>query len=119
MNAVPTDDLARILSRIGQALGLEPSALPRTIESQVDLWLRNITRIGRAAGAEKLTDPAAVADAVEKLRLSGAASQPEIKSNGLLKAPTQVRAAVDTLIQLAEEYERKAQLLRQIVKDLP
>lgn len=98
------DEPARILARIAQAMGLEPGASPRAIEGQVDLWIRTLVRIARAAGSSKLTDPAAVADAVEVMVKPGAANGPEVR---------------EILLKLAEGYEGKARILREIVEDVP
>jgi hypothetical protein len=103
--AANAEDPVRILARIAQAMGLDPSATPRAIEGQVDLWIRTLVRIARAAGSSKLTDPAAVADAVESMVKPGA-------TNG----------GVDLrqmLLTLAIEYENKGRLLRQVAQEIP
>lgn len=74
MNARPTEDPAVVLSRIGRALGVSPTAPPWMIEAAVDSWMRTLVRIGRAVKAEKLTDPASVAAAAEALTVPVAAS---------------------------------------------
>jgi hypothetical protein len=98
------DDPARILSRIAQAMGLDPGASPRAIEGQVDLWIRTLVRIARAAGSSKLTDPAAIADAVEVMVKPGGPNGPGVR---------------EILLKLAESYEHKARLLREVVEDVP
>jgi hypothetical protein len=104
-NVAPTNDPATILSRIAKAMGLSAKASASNVENVVDLWMRNLTRIGRAAGASDLTDPVAVADAVENLK---------IQPNGVFRKSPEGLA----LVKIAEDYERKAALLREISREI-
>lgn len=103
-SASAQDEPTRILDRIAQAMGLDPGASPRAIEGQVDLWMRTLVRIARAAGSNKLTDPAAIADAVEVMVKPGAPNGPGVR---------------EILLKLAEAHESKARTLREIIEEVP